>query len=121
MYLEAGVGIEPAYTALQASAVLRQINQLRRFHFRQTGTILAEKRFLFKDCGRRGESDLQQSDRHGPTSRGTSDTLQRPTASNQMTQNRRRREPGKMRTYVWTLRQDRITAALRAGAAATHG
>jgi len=33
--LEAGVGIEPAYTALQAAEVARQIKHFGQFHFRQ--------------------------------------------------------------------------------------
>jgi hypothetical protein len=35
LFLEAGVGIEPAYTALQASGGFFDINDLAPIHFRQ--------------------------------------------------------------------------------------
>jgi hypothetical protein len=58
MGLEAGVGIEPAYTALQTAAVQRQIKHFGQFHFRQTGVNRSKNRLFFKDRGWRGESDF---------------------------------------------------------------
>jgi hypothetical protein len=46
-----GVGIEPAYTALQAAAVSRQIKHFHRFHFRQTRVFRSETRCFSKVSG----------------------------------------------------------------------
>jgi hypothetical protein len=56
--MEAGVGIEPAYTALQAAAVYRQIKHFGQFHFRQTRVNRSKNRLFFKDREWRGESDF---------------------------------------------------------------
>ena len=56
--MEAGVGIEPAYTALQAAEGYRQIKHFGQFHFRQTPVNRSKNRLFFKDRGGRGESDF---------------------------------------------------------------